>query len=80
MYFISDTLDVSSTGATLSATEVWGALRGLETFSQLVQQAKTGEVSTNRVLDKLLALCMLDKNYSRQHFETFFLFFLENMI
>ena len=27
-----------------------------------------------------LTLCMLGKNFSSQHFETFFLFFLENMI
>ena len=28
----------------------------------------------------LLPLCMLGKNFSRRHFETFFLFFLENGI
>ena len=32
------------------------------------------------VLNGTLTLCMLGKNFSRQHFEIFFLFFLENRI
>ncbi len=34
-YFKSDELTISGTFATVTAKSVWGALRGLETFSQL---------------------------------------------
>ncbi|XP_067665760.1 beta-hexosaminidase subunit beta-like isoform X2 [Haliotis asinina] len=39
----SYSLQITSAGASLKANEVWGALRGMETFSQLVTQQSSGE-------------------------------------
>ena len=36
------------------------------------------ELSPLKVYPVSLTLCMLGKNFSRRHFEIFFLFFLEN--
>lgn len=41
----SYTLDVSAAGATLEAQTVWGALRGLETMSQLSRHTWTTDAS-----------------------------------
>ena len=41
----SDNLKVKSNGAALTANEVWGAIRGLETFSQIVYEETPGAVS-----------------------------------
>ena len=35
-FFISDDLTVDASGINLNANTVWGALRGLETFSQII--------------------------------------------
>lgn len=42
---ISDDVFVKKTGSYIWANEVWGALRGLETFSQLVFRGTDGVVS-----------------------------------
>ena len=42
---IIDTLSVKTGSAELTANAVWGAIRGLETFSQIVFQDATGLVS-----------------------------------
>lgn len=39
----SYTLDAGDSGCTLSARTVWGALRGMETFSQLVFSSSSGD-------------------------------------
>ena len=44
---VTDDLEVKTTGATIIARQVWGALRGLETFSQLLYQDDQGRVSVD---------------------------------
>lgn len=40
-------LSVSASGAKLSSSSIWGVLRGLETFSQLVYEATDGSLQIN---------------------------------
>ena len=44
IYAFVDFLTISSSGAQLSAPAIWGALRGLETFSQLIYYSTDGNV------------------------------------
>ncbi|KAK6188316.1 hypothetical protein SNE40_004516 [Patella caerulea] len=50
----SYTLDVNGNQAMLSASEIWGVLRGLETFSQIVYQSNDGGfvVNNTQIVDK----------------------------
>ncbi|XP_070541931.1 beta-hexosaminidase subunit beta-like [Ptychodera flava] len=43
----SYSLDVNNSGAVLSTSSIWGALRGLETFSQLVYETEDGQKVIN---------------------------------
>ncbi len=61
----SDDLEVKRTGASIIAREVWGALRGLETFSQLIYRDEHGKVrgkrhnktKENNILSHSLVFC-----------------------
>ncbi|XP_030832621.1 beta-hexosaminidase subunit alpha isoform X2 [Strongylocentrotus purpuratus] len=44
----SYSLTISDTSASLAATSVWGALRGLETFSQLIYDNEDGQLVINK--------------------------------
>ncbi|XP_059148374.1 beta-hexosaminidase subunit alpha-like [Physella acuta] len=43
----SYTLSITTNGAVLTSNQTWGAIRGLETFSQLVYRLNTGEYVVN---------------------------------
>ena len=64
---------MSSSGAVLSANEVWGALRGLETFSQLVVRDETGEVSADSIIitpSKFINTCIMKHDVNILFFQT----------
>ncbi|KAH9518354.1 hypothetical protein Btru_016508 [Bulinus truncatus] len=43
----SYTLSITPSGALLTSNETWGAIRGLETFSQIIYRLETGEFVVN---------------------------------
>ena len=45
-----DNLTIAASGAILNSNSVWGALRGIETFSQLVLQQSTDMVRWENAL------------------------------
>lgn len=48
-FWFSDDLEVKRSSVSIITREVWGAIRGMETFSQLVYQDEFGDVSLFRV-------------------------------
>lgn len=61
--FVSDDLEVKRTGASIIAREIWGALRGLETFSQLIyrdEQGKVRSLSVKYIMTNLLLPIRID--------------------
>jgi hypothetical protein len=48
-----DTLQVTGDFASLTSKSLWGSLRGLETFSQLIYENDEGTVSLNNNKFKL---------------------------
>ena len=52
-----DALTVSAGSARLVGNSIWGVLRGMETFSQLVYEVGKGNVSPGYYLNLTVSLC-----------------------
>ena len=59
-------------------TDMVSNIAVIDLWNELVETIEANKTLVER--QRMLTLCMLGKNFSRQHFELYFLFFLENRI